>query len=324
MDVEPILSALEIPDYIVNILRNSGFESLSALALLEANSIDEIEKFVNENRLLVVDTIYNNKKEFKFLPGHRALLLNLPRNIEKYQNSNKHSSHPNYEKFPSVLKSLFEAAESNIGKHPNAARYNDIIRYFSTYIYLLCGKACYETLCANLPLPKAGTICKYSLIYPKSVARKYKVIHLLHFFIPVGYIHAKNAKIIEGQLRIKELSEYLDRINAKRYIFLSEDASGIISKVEYDPKSNQLIGLVLPIASGSGMPIVFSFKASSQSEIQRLMELQAKSTLVYIIMAQPLMEHTPPFVLQIFGTDNKFTTINVMDRWICTAQELKR
>lgn len=140
----------------------------------------------------------------------------------------------------------------------------------------------------------------------------------------MNFISERKPKIVEGQLRSKELLEYLHCVNAKKIVFLSEDASGIITKVEYDSKTNQLVGLVLPLASDTGMPIPLSFNAASQTEIQRIMKLERKSSLVYVIMAQPLIEHTPPFVLQIFGTDNKFTTMNVIDRWLYTARELRR
>lgn len=113
-------------------------------------------------------------------------------------------------------------------------------------------------------------------------------------------------------------------INARKCVFLSEDASGIVSKVQFDPKSNQLIGLVLPLDSKTGMPVKFNFTAASAAEIQRMMENESKSTLLYAIMAQPLIEHAPPFVLQIFGIDNKFKTTDVVNRWKFISQELKR
>lgn len=113
-------------------------------------------------------------------------------------------------------------------------------------------------------------------------------------------------------------------INARKCVFLSEDASGIVTKVQFDPKSNQLIGLVLPLNSKTGMPVKLNFTAVSAAEIQRMMENESKSTLLYAIMAQPLIEHSPPFVLQIFGIDNKFKTTDVVNRWKYTSQELKR
>lgn len=129
---------------------------------------------------------------------------------------------------------------------------------------------------------------------------------------------------MEGQLRIGELLEFLKHISAKKHVFISEDASGIIENVNYDSTTNQMVGLVLPLASKTGMPIPFSLNATSAKEIQRLMEFHAKSTLVYLVLAQPLIKHAPPFVLQIFGTDNKFTSENVINRWQYIVQELGR
>lgn len=131
-------------------------------------------------------------------------------------------------------------------------------------------------------------------------------------------------RIIEGQLRCEQLLKYLESLKVKKSVWLSEDATGIVSKVEYDPTTNQLIGLVLPIHSETGMPISFSFKATSHNEIQRFMEAAEKSKLLYVVMAQPLIEHAPPFVLQLFGTNNKFNTSDVVQRLQFTVQELKK
>lgn len=70
-------------------------------------------------------------------------------------------------------------------------------------------------------------------------------------------IVAQKQRIKEGELRCQELKDYLTRINAPSTVFICEDASGVIKKVVYDPRSNQLIGLVLPI-NQYGMPQVSS------------------------------------------------------------------
>lgn len=49
-----------------------------------------------------------------------------------------------------------------------------------------------------------------------------------------------------------------------------------------------------------------------------------KSTLVYIVMAIPLKEGVPPFILQLYGTDNRFTAIDVIKRWDHIIHDLKR
>lgn len=45
---------------------------------------------------------------------------------------------------------------------------------------------------------------------------------------------------------------------------------------------------------------------------------------MYIIMAQPLKRNIPPFVLSIFGTDNKFKSNHVLSRWDFVKTELSR
>lgn len=65
-----------------------------------------------------------------------------------------------YNDFSLIMKTFIESAQSNYGRHPNGLRYNDINRYFSTFVYLFCGKSCYETLSANLPIPQVNSIRK--------------------------------------------------------------------------------------------------------------------------------------------------------------------
>lgn len=142
------------------------------------------------------------------------------------------------------------------------------------------------------------------------------------FCVAVKYIHEHKKKIIEGKLRCEELSVYLEKINAPKIVWLSEDGTGINSKVVYDSSTNQLVGIVLPL-DGKGMPICLSFRANSINDIESHME-KSKSSLAYIIMAQPIKAKSAPFVLQIFGTDNRFSASDVLNRWKFTESELKK
>lgn len=147
---------------------------------------------------------------------------------------------------------------------------------------------------------------------------------MISFFkFSVGYIHQYKKRIIEGQLRCDELKHYMNSINAKMCVWLSEDASGIVEKIEFDSETNQLVGLVLPINSKTGLPIPFSFMARNENEIRENVE-KVKSNLVYVVMAQPLMQNAPPFPLQIFGTDNRFQSQDVLHRWKETVDSLER
>lgn len=137
------------------------------------------------------------------------------------------------------------------------------------------------------------------------------------------YIDDNKVRVVEGQLRCKELSEYLDKMKSVRSVWISEDATAIVSKVKYDPKTNQLIGILLPLNQGNGLPISFSFEASNATIIEQHLK-QPYSKFVHVVMVHPLDERVPPFLLQMFGTNNNFTAVNVVQRWNATMLELER
>lgn len=137
------------------------------------------------------------------------------------------------------------------------------------------------------------------------------------------YINQNKPRLIEGELRGKELSNYLEVLNIDKCVWLSEDGTGIVEKVEFDPSTNQMVGLVLPYNPTTGNPIPFTYLARNESEMRSNMQKSA-ATYVYMVMAQPLACHAPPFILQLFGTDNKFKSRDVLARWKYTIEELKR
>lgn len=106
----------------------------------------------------------------------------------------------------------------------------------------------------------------------------------------------------------------MDKLKAPRQVHIEEDASGIVDKYSYDSSTNQIIGLVLPLDSKTGMPIPFTFTPQSVDEMEDFIK-KPKSTLVYFVLAQPIKENVPPFILQIYGIDNKFKSADVLQRW---------
>lgn len=137
------------------------------------------------------------------------------------------------------------------------------------------------------------------------------------------YIHKKKVKVNEGELRCEGLDAYLESIKAPKYVWLSEDGSGIVVKAVYDVASNQLIGLNLPLDQHTGMPKTSTFSARSLEEIEKHMS-KPKCTLVYIVMAQPVIAHAAPYILLMYGTNNKFKTVDVLNRWIYIKSELEK
>lgn len=116
--------------------------------------------------------------------------------------------------------------------------------------------------------------------------------------------------------------KYLNQHNAGNDVWICEDGSGLIPKVLYDPASDELIGMTLPIVNGTGCPKRFESTTSNEEEIKKFCSM-TKSSHVYLVLAIPLKEGVPPYILQLYGTDNRFNSENVVNRWNYTIEELK-
>ena len=68
-------------------------------------------------------------------------------------------------------------------------------------------------------------------------------------------IHAEYHPLSEGQFQFDDLVGYLKKFDAPLVIAISEDATRVISRVEYDSETNRLVGFVLPCNS-DGLPLV--------------------------------------------------------------------
>ena len=86
---------------------------------------------------------------------------------------------------------------------------------------------------------------------------------------------------------------------------IGEDATRVISRVEYDSQTDRCVGFVLPL-SENGLPLIDSFLAVSFDVIKNMFAKHATAKYAYVFMAQPLAQNTPAFCLACFGTDNKF------------------
>lgn len=129
--------------------------------------------------------------------------------------------------------------------------------------------------------------------------------------------------IKEGDFRSKELANYLLEHDAGTDIWICEDGSGLVPKIVYDSTSDQLVGMTLKIDDKTGCPRRFEFTARDEEEIKKFCRM-TKSTHIYLILAIPLKEGIAPFVLQLFGTDNRFNATDVVKRWNYSTKELGR
>lgn len=127
-----------------------------------------------------------SKEKFNFLPGHRKLILNLKSTFctKRTSTLSKPVMAPNLAPklmhlkvileeikntpaFSELLIEIMDQAIKNYSTTQNNNRYSEFIKYFTLYLYLLCGQKSYEILCANLPFPSITTISKSILIYTK-------------------------------------------------------------------------------------------------------------------------------------------------------------
>lgn len=198
---------------------------------------------------------------------------------------------------PTLLRALVTSHIENKDKRKGGERYNnDLIRKFATLSKDLGGKQLYEFWSKNLPIPSATTVSSDS----KKSSRK----------------------IIEGEFRFAELVQYLDSLKLPRNVWLSEDATRCIARIEYDERSNQIIGFT-PTLDDNGLPKVLSFEATSAEIIKKMFVSESVSNYIYVIMAQPLAD-VPAFCLCVFGTDSKFTATQIFKRWAWLRDEAKR
>lgn len=148
----------EIPKCVKALMEFSGFETLASLKNITSDTLIETEQYINNHACKTIENftcqhskIYQDQTEFKFLPGHRNLLLNFPTfscNVQKHV------------KFSLPLQKIIETAEQNYNKLKFHNKYDDVIRFFTTYLFLQCGRSCYAFLSRNLPLPSIKTIFK--------------------------------------------------------------------------------------------------------------------------------------------------------------------
>lgn len=305
-----------IPPCLKVLLNATGYDSFASIIELSSEKICELEQYITSNGIVgdlecCHSQTYKNQKKFAFLPGHRTILKTLPETIKKINSDRQENLNLNHRSV--VLNELIKCSDENAQKNKNQAQYSQIIKDFFTYIYLLGGKNCYETLKANLPIPSTKTIRKFDLNIKSS-----KVQFI--FVFTVRQIESNEQRVTEGQLRCRELKTYLEQLGAEKVVWLSEDATQIIQKISYDAITNQIVGLVLPLGS-NGCPVTLSYEAKTEDAIKEHMKKQ-KSSIAYVVMAQPLNQNLPPFVLQLFGSGNSFTTENVLNRWQHTQNEL--
>lgn len=118
----------------------------------------------------------------------------------------------------------------------------------------------------------------------------------------------------EGEFRFQALKEYLQERSIPNIIRVSEDATRITGRIQYDQQYDQVSGFTPPLSS-DGVPIVGSFPAETSEMIEKYFSSSKIGNYAYVIMAQPLHEGFPALCLSVFSSDNRFMSSQVISRW---------
>ena len=121
--------------------------------------------------------------------------------------------------------------------------YDEILKKFSTLLYVQGGPNLYDMLYQNSSLPSKCTVKK---------------------------VLSNTINDVEiGTLNFKCLKLHMQNYPNVRHIMISEDASRIKSRVTFDQNSNCLLGLVPPTDPATGLPIINFFTVKSPSQIMQ-------------------------------------------------------
>ena len=192
--------------------------------------------------------------------------------------------------FKSFFQQIISNAENNVLRHPHGRRHSEVIKKFATSLFLYAGSMAYSFVQQNMPsaLPCLCTVQES--------------------------IHAEYRPLSEGQFRFDDLVVYLKKFDAPLVIAISEDATRVIGRVEYDSETNRLVGFVLPCNS-DGLPLADSFLAVSLDVIEECFKSQEISKFAYVFMAQCVSQYVPAFCLGCIGSNNCFDATDVLKRW---------
>lgn len=171
-----------VPACIQKILSSCGYYNLTSLGNISQENIVEIEEQVNGYRNVIQELdccfqdFYKNQDKFQFLPGHSSFIMTMSKHVSSYikqrnehgQREDHYSNHDSnfielcmqYPGFSVIMKELINSAFHIQSTTINNVRYSDNIVFFFTYIFILCGRSCYEILQQNLPIPSIDTIRK--------------------------------------------------------------------------------------------------------------------------------------------------------------------
>jgi hypothetical protein len=162
-----------------------------------------------------------------------------------------------------MLHKYLHDAELSLQKSSVGNRYQGPLlnlKKISAYIFLKGGA--YNTLYQNSLMPSESTI-------------------------KTDIVNRKKLEI--GKFYIKEFKEFMiERGFDEKIIVISEDGSGIIKEVVYDPDTDELVGLIPELDVAIGLPKPNYFKATSPSKVIEFLQKFKIAPYLEVIVGKPL------------------------------------
>jgi hypothetical protein len=124
--------------------------------------------------------------------------------------------------------------------------------------------------------------------------------------------------MVEGEFRFQLIKEYL-KSNKCNYVFIAEDATSSISRIDYDATSNSFIGFSLPLLNG--VPKANFFQTENFEQLELWFNEIDKAKFINLYMLKSLVLSKPPFILAAYGSNNKAKAIEIFKRWLFIYQQ---
>lgn len=126
----------------------------------------------------------------------------------------------------------------------------------------------------------------------------------------------------EGEFRFDELAVHLTSYKAHMVVTIGEDATCLITRVDYDSETDRPVGFLLP-CNENALTLTDTFIAVSFEAIQELFKAADVAKYAFVYIALSLSEGVPAFCLACIGTD-KFNAEVVLKRWTYVLSQCKK
>ena len=128
-------------------------------------------------------------------------------------------------------------------------------------------------------------------------------------------MNQSDVTLTEAEFKLDSLKQFHSGFG-----FCSEDTTDVIPKIEYDSSTNSFIGLTTRIIDG--IPSKQFYKADKFDDLRSIYDSSEMAPLLNVHMFQSIStEDTAtkipkPYLLSAYGINNKFTTLDILRRWI--------